>query len=177
MHNLTRRWKLTCLDQVALQQLSLKSPTNFAQRTKHFLISSRSQRRTSTQGTTATLWLPEANVAVAAAAKTGDGKVTVNRTAKILVVDDDPLVAMSTVDMLNDLGHAVTEANSGERALHWLEGGLQIDLMVTDQAMPGIHSEIATISPVATRILFPSNLFAARGSVAVARSIPTCRIA
>jgi signal transduction histidine kinase/FixJ family two-component response regulator len=89
------------------------------------------------RGTTATLWLPVADAA-ALPAKPPETNVTVNRIAKILIVDDDPLVAMSTVDMLNDLGHAVTEANSGERALKWLDTGLQIDLMVTDQAMPGM---------------------------------------
>jgi CheY-like chemotaxis protein len=35
------------------------------------------------------------------------------------VVDDDALVAMSTVDMLEDLGHEAIEANSGERALEY----------------------------------------------------------
>ena len=32
---------------------------------------------------------------------------------KILLVDDDALIAMSSVDMLEDLGHEVVEANSG----------------------------------------------------------------
>jgi signal transduction histidine kinase/ActR/RegA family two-component response regulator len=88
-------------------------------------------------GTTASLWLPVAAVPVAPAPPP-DAKVAVNRTARILLVDDDPLVAMSTADMLTDLGHAVTEANSGERALKWLDSGLEVDLMVTDQAMPGM---------------------------------------
>jgi signal transduction histidine kinase/FixJ family two-component response regulator len=89
------------------------------------------------RGTTATLWLAAAD-ATAVPARVLDTTLAVNRIAKILVVDDDPLVAMSTVAMLNDLGHAVTEANSGERALKCLESGLQIDLMLTDQAMPGM---------------------------------------
>ncbi len=85
-------------------------------------------------GTTASLWLPVAAVPVAPA----DAKVVVNRIARILLVDDDPLVAMSTSDMLTDLGHSVTEASSGDRALKWLDSGLEVDLMVTDQAMPGM---------------------------------------
>ena len=88
-------------------------------------------------GTIASLWLPVAAVPVAPA-PTQDAKVAVNRIARILLVDDDPLVAMSTADMLTDLGHSVTEANSGERALNWLDSGLEVDLMVTDQAMPGM---------------------------------------
>jgi CheY-like chemotaxis protein len=55
-----------------------------------------------------------------------------------LVVDDDPLIAMSTVDMLEDLGHIVIEANSGKEALEIIDEGRDIDLMMTDQAMPGM---------------------------------------
>jgi PAS domain S-box-containing protein len=88
-------------------------------------------------GTVATLLLPMATrpaeeVEVAAAPTAS------NRVARILVVDDDPLVAMSTVDMLEDLGHIVIEANSGKRALEIIDGGQAIDLMMTDQAMPGM---------------------------------------
>jgi CheY-like chemotaxis protein len=42
---------------------------------------------------------------------------TEGRTATILVVDDDALISMSTVDMLQDLGHTVIEANSPKKAL------------------------------------------------------------
>jgi PAS domain S-box-containing protein len=90
------------------------------------------------KGTTASLWLPvaatpaEPCIAVAT-------QIAVSRMVRVLLVDDDPLVAMSTADMLTDLGHTVTEASSGERALKWLDSGLQIDLMVTDQAMPGMN--------------------------------------
>jgi CheY-like chemotaxis protein len=55
-----------------------------------------------------------------------------------LVVDDDPLIAMSTVDMLEDLGHIAIEANSGRRALEIIDAGQDIDLMLTDQTMPEI---------------------------------------
>ena len=58
--------------------------------------------------------------------------------ATILVVDDDPLIAMSTVDMLEDLGHTVIEANSAKQALEILQSGQVIDLLMTDQAMPGM---------------------------------------
>jgi CheY-like chemotaxis protein len=55
-----------------------------------------------------------------------------------LLVDDDPLVARSTVQMLEDLGHKVTETHSGRRALEVLESGQPVDVLVTDQAMPGM---------------------------------------
>jgi signal transduction histidine kinase/CheY-like chemotaxis protein len=54
----------------------------------------------------------------------------------ILVVDDDALIAMSTVDMIEDLGHRVLEAHSGSKALEIIESDVKIDLMITDYAMP-----------------------------------------
>ena len=89
------------------------------------------------RGTTATLWLPMATEP-AVPTETPMLQSVAGRIATILVVDDDPLVAMSTVDMLEDLGHKVIEAHSGQRALEILETGEIIDLMVTDQAMPGM---------------------------------------
>ena len=91
-------------------------------------------------GTVASLWLPMANKPPVelVSAVSSIPQATANRTAKILVVDDDPLIAMSTVDMLEDLGHMVIEANSGQRALEIIDGGQDIDLMMTDQAMPGM---------------------------------------
>ena len=89
------------------------------------------------KGTTATLWLP-----IAATQSTIEvpqiDELRESRKATILVVEDDPLIAMSTVDMLEDLGHTVVEANSGKRALEILEGGRSVDMMMTDQAMPGM---------------------------------------
>ncbi|MDP8984025.1 MAG: response regulator [Pseudomonadota bacterium] len=88
-------------------------------------------------GTVAVLWLPRATNPVVRTEPVAAHPLA-NRTATILVVDDDPLIAMSTVDMLEDLGHVVIEANSGKRALEIIEGGRDIDLMLTDQAMPGM---------------------------------------
>jgi signal transduction histidine kinase/DNA-binding response OmpR family regulator len=88
-------------------------------------------------GTVATLWLPMASEP-AAEVEAPPQLSRVSRCATILVVDDDPLIAMSTVDMLEDLGHVVIEANSGQRALEIIDGRRDIDLMMTDQAMPGM---------------------------------------
>jgi PAS domain S-box-containing protein len=86
-------------------------------------------------GTVATLWLPRAT-GPAAHIEPATGASAPIRAATILVVDDDPLIAMSTVDMLEDLGHIAIEANSGKRALEIIDSGQEIDLMLTDQAMP-----------------------------------------
>jgi PAS domain S-box-containing protein len=89
------------------------------------------------RGTVATLWLPTAPGQSPHEAPS-PSEVTRARPATILVVDDDPLIAMSTVDMLEDLGHTVIEANSAKRALEILEAGQAVDLIMTDHVMPGM---------------------------------------
>jgi CheY-like chemotaxis protein len=88
-------------------------------------------------GTTAELWLP--------ATDAGDNPKPAEEPSPatagpyelvVLAVDDDVLVRMGTAAMLEDLGHTVREANSGEEALKILAQGTKIDLVVTDQAMP-----------------------------------------
>jgi signal transduction histidine kinase len=88
-------------------------------------------------GTKVCLWLP-----IAAEAPTPQ-KFAISvaqRTppATILFVDDDLLIAGSTVALLEDLGHVVVEANSGTAALELLAAGLEADLLITDYAMPGM---------------------------------------
>ena len=89
-------------------------------------------------GTTAELWLP---VAEPAAAEGGVEPVrpalpTACRPLTVLAVDDDTLVLMNTVALLEDLGHTVFEAHSGEEALEIFRRESGIELIVTDQAMP-----------------------------------------
>ncbi|KPF67616.1 chemotaxis protein CheY [Bosea sp. AAP35] len=63
-----------------------------------------------------------------------------NAAAKtVLVVDDDVLIAMSTVDLLEDLGHTVIEANSGAAALEIIASDRPIDIMITDFSMPRMN--------------------------------------
>lgn len=93
------------------------------------------------RGTRAELWLP-ATTAVTQpkepAPAAPDQVVLSTQKATILVVDDDALIAMSTVDMLEDLGHDVIEVNSGANAVAILENGRSIDLLITDYSMPGM---------------------------------------
>ena len=56
----------------------------------------------------------------------------------ILAVDDDALILVNTAAMLEDLGHEVVTAYSGREALAALAGMERVDLVVTDQAMPGM---------------------------------------
>ncbi|HUD53317.1 CHASE3 domain-containing protein [Parvibaculum sp.] len=57
---------------------------------------------------------------------------TDGRKFRILVVEDEFLVRMSTVDMLESLGHEVKEADSGASALDALRADREFDVVVTD---------------------------------------------
>jgi signal transduction histidine kinase/CheY-like chemotaxis protein len=104
------------------------------------------------RGTTATLVLPVTTKSLDAV----EGALVQQssaRSAVILFVDDDPLIAISTTEMLEDLGHRVIGANSGRHALDILRSGEAIDLMMTDHVMPGMTGiELAA----ATREFRPS---------------------
>ena len=94
-------------------------------------------------GTTAEIWLPAApGDAVSALGKPAEeiasDAVRPSQGLTVLVVDDDHLVLMNTAAMLEDLGHDVIEATSGDQALRALRRGRRIDLIVTDQLMPGM---------------------------------------
>ena len=91
------------------------------------------------KGTTAELWLPLSPEDAAAppqpVAEVAPAPPAV-RPLRILAIDDDVLVLMNTVLMLEDLGHTVLEAHSGEEALALMQDQPGIDLVVTDHAMP-----------------------------------------
>ena len=98
------------------------------------------------KGTTAALILPVASNAPEADSPAHVAQ-SVNRSAVILFVDDDPLIAMSTTEMLEDLGHHVIGASSGVHALDIIKSEQPIDLMLTDHVMPGMTGvELAAAS-------------------------------
>ncbi|MCP8939298.1 PAS domain S-box protein [Alsobacter sp. SYSU M60028] len=97
------------------------------------------------EGTVAELWLPAVETVSAAtspssAAKPGPARAS-GRALRVLVVDDDHLVLMNAVAMLEELGHEALEAGSGEEALELLRHEKGIDLVVTDQLMPGMKGD------------------------------------
>jgi len=92
------------------------------------------------RGTSVTLWLPRAKEG----SRIADVDVPIAqpkeaRSLRVLLVDDDILVSMGAADMLLDLGHSVTEAQSGPHALQLLEADAPFDAVVTDYAMPGMN--------------------------------------
>ena len=56
----------------------------------------------------------------------------------VLVVDDDALVRMLAVDLFEEMGCEVIEADGGADALAKLEARPDISLMFTDCRMPGM---------------------------------------
>ncbi|MFC7399861.1 PAS domain S-box protein [Chelatococcus sp. GCM10030263] len=91
------------------------------------------------EGTTIELWLPIAPADQVAAGPSSEPAVAPGpdvQPLEILVVDDDGLVLMNTAAMLEDLGHVVLQATSGRQALEEFERHPDIDLVITDQAMP-----------------------------------------
>jgi PAS domain S-box-containing protein len=93
------------------------------------------------EGTTAEIWLPVAQVERRPLSDPADEIATaVENVPKltVLVVDDDQLVLSNTAAILEDLGHEVVEATSGDQALRILSRRGRIDLVITDQLMPGM---------------------------------------
>jgi signal transduction histidine kinase/FixJ family two-component response regulator len=90
-------------------------------------------------GTTATLWLPasETSTSTMSAPESIDMPENVGRL-KVLAVDDDGLILMNTAALLEDLGHDVLEATSGAEALDLIRDHGDINLLITDQAMPNM---------------------------------------
>jgi PAS domain S-box-containing protein len=92
------------------------------------------------EGTTAEIWLPVATpqpetvLQPTEASRRASDEDT--RSLVILAVDDDALVLMNTIAMLEDLGHTVFEAASGKEALDVFRREKEIDVVITDQAMP-----------------------------------------
>ena len=89
-------------------------------------------------GTTVELWLPVSAETQAADGATAGLEPEATTVGAALLVDDEDLVRASTADMLSELGYRVVEVASAEAALRALDGGLRVDLVVTDHLMPGM---------------------------------------
>jgi PAS domain S-box-containing protein len=99
----------------------------------HFAIAS-----TPGEGTRVELWLPLASAAAATPRRELHSARldAVSRPLDVLLVDDEQLVRDGTAAMLRELGHCVVEAGGGAEALEKLQGGLRVDVVVTDYKMP-----------------------------------------
>jgi signal transduction histidine kinase len=98
------------------------------------------------EGTTADLWIPISGEEIGPS-DTAAKPTVPQGSLKVLVVDDEPLLTMTTAEMLRDLGHQPIEAASGAEALAALEEHGDVDLMITDHAMPGMNgAELAKVA-------------------------------
>jgi signal transduction histidine kinase/CheY-like chemotaxis protein len=92
-------------------------------------------------GTTVKVFLPRTELPAATepTAALSAGSQEDNSQHRILLVDDDHAVREVTAQMLQNLGFAVIEADSGEHALQLLGEGIEVDLLLADFAMPGMN--------------------------------------
>jgi PAS domain S-box-containing protein len=89
------------------------------------------------QGTTVRLCLPqheraeavEGPSAAAAPEAAGTGRA-------VLLVEDEDIARQAAAERLRELGYRVLEAADGPAALHLLDGGVRVDMLVTDVGLP-----------------------------------------
>ena len=87
-------------------------------------------------GTRVELRLPVSEVPETVPSKPVDQRHGAQGSWRVLVVEDDPMVASITSAMLEELGHIIIEANSAQHALEILRSDSTIDVVITDHAMP-----------------------------------------
>ena len=88
------------------------------------------------EGTTVTLWLPVAPECASAGSERVAHFEVGKSGYRVLLVDDDPLVLMTTGDMLRELGHEPIGIASANKALEFLRANGPPDLAILDYAMP-----------------------------------------
>ena len=80
---------------------------------------------------------------------------------RILLVEDDGLIRMTTARLLKGLGHLAHEAGDGDEAMALL-GEWPIDLMITDVNLPGYSgvelARRAVLRAPALRVIFATGL-------------------
>lgn len=91
-------------------------------------------------GTLISLYLPVATANMAAVSAPGENiaQPSLERTAKVLVVEDEEVVRQLVVQTLTELGLQVIEAEDGLVGMRQLERHIPLDLLVTDVGLPGM---------------------------------------
>jgi signal transduction histidine kinase/DNA-binding response OmpR family regulator len=87
-------------------------------------------------GTVVKMYFPRSFEAEASVTRLSGGPVE-GGTETILVVEDDPAVQRTVVEMLGSLGYRVLKADNASAALVIVQSGMPIDLLFTDVVMPG----------------------------------------
>lgn len=60
---------------------------------------------------------------------------------RVLVVEDDELIRISTAELMRELGHEVLEAHSAELAMAVIRSQ-PVDVLFTDVALPGVSGDV-----------------------------------
>ncbi len=92
------------------------------------------------KGTRAEIWLPVApSEQRAEQPSTPMEEPSRHGQLRVMLVDDDPLILATTAAVLEDIGHLTYEMASASEALEALFSGVEVDLLITDQMMPGVQ--------------------------------------
>lgn len=105
------------------------------------------------QGTTVTLLLPRAELTATEKVESQAAMIA-GSGARVLLVEDDPVVAPVIMAALEDLDYHVNRAASGDEALRRLREGEEADVLFSDVVMPGKIDGIALAR--AAQSLLPS---------------------
>ena len=100
------------------------------------------------KGTRAEIWLPVAPAeAPSETPPSPMDEPSRNGQLRVMLVDDDPLILATTAAVLEDMGHLTYEKSSANEALEALFGGVEVDLLITDQMMPVVpgHQLLAQV--------------------------------
>ncbi|NNM53312.1 MAG: GAF domain-containing protein [Spirochaetales bacterium] len=95
------------------------------------------------QGTTATMHFPTSRTlnqdGRCFETPPEDAETPGQLSLKVLLVDDDPLIRDSLIELLELLGHSPTAAAGGQEALNLLGAGYESDVIILDMNMPGMN--------------------------------------
>lgn len=91
------------------------------------------------EGTSVSIWLPVADVPIKAPAPPAAETRRAPSSGRVLLVDDESMIRDTINELLREAGYRVSVASGGPPALALLDGGTEIDLVVTDLSMPEMN--------------------------------------
>jgi CheY-like chemotaxis protein len=110
------------------------------------------------QGTTVRIYLPRHHDVAPAEAVVTPEPLTHGRKETVMVVEDEALVRMVTVEILSEAGYRVLEAADASEAVPILDSEADVDILVTDVGLPGVNgrqlAEMARQSRPELKVLF-----------------------
>ena len=89
------------------------------------------------EGATMSLYLPRSQKALAETPAPSDPRAVRGGSGRLLLVEDDPNVAVMVREMVADLGYEATHVAGPGAALEFLDRNPQVDLVFSDMVMPG----------------------------------------